>query len=182
MKIAIVGGIGSGKSEVLSVAKDLGFDTLSADEINAELLCDRIYIEKLREVFPTVVKDGKVDKAALSAIVFSDENERLKLNAIAHPEIAKRIRAVENAVVELPLALESGVIDLFDEIFLVRCSIENRLERLEKRGVDRARAEKIISVQVPVSELEKVATAVIDNDGNIYELKDKARLLLEKNK
>ncbi len=182
MKIAIVGGIGSGKSEVLAVAKTLGYATLSADEVNAELLRDRDYVERLRELFPTAVKNGVVDKSVLSAIVFSDENERLKLNALAHPEIAKRIRAVGDAVVELPLAFESGVIDLFDEIILVKCSLETRLNRLEKRGVDRDRAKKIIAVQAPDSALEKVATAVIDNDGTVAELREKATYMLEKNK
>lgn len=182
MKIAIVGGIGSGKSEVLAVAKALGYATLSADEVNAELLRDGDYVERLRKLFPTAVKNGVVDKSVLSAIVFSDENERLKLNALAHPEIAKRIKAVGDAVVELPLALESGVIGLFDEIILVRCSLETRLNRLEKRGVDRERAKKIIAVQVPDSALEKVATAVIDNDGTVAELREKATRMLEKNK
>lgn len=182
MKIAIVGGIGSGKSEVLAVAKSLGFSTLSADEVNAELLSSPDYVQKLKEAFPTVVKDGKVDKSALSALVFSDDSARLELNAIAHPEIAKRIRACGDAVVELPLALESGVIDLFDEIILVRCSLSTRLYRLEKRGVDRDRARKIIAVQVPISELEKVATAVIDNDSTILELEENARRMLENKK
>ncbi len=180
MKIAIIGGIGSGKSAVLSVAKALGYTTLSADDINRELLSDPEYVEKIEKRFPSVVKNGVVDKSALSVIVFSDENARLDLNAIAHPEIGKRILSAGDAVVELPLALESGVIDIFDEIILVRCSLDKRLERLEKRGVEKERALKIIEAQVPVSELEKVATKIIDNDGTMEELVEKASLALKK--
>ena len=65
MKVAVTGGIGAGKSEFMRAVKELGIRTYSADEINAELLRDKRYIEKLSEAFPLAVKDGKVDKAAL---------------------------------------------------------------------------------------------------------------------
>ena len=52
MKVAVTGGIGAGKSEFMRAVKELGIRTYSADEINAELLCDKGYIEKLSETFP----------------------------------------------------------------------------------------------------------------------------------
>ena len=57
MKIAIIGGIGSGKSAVLSIIKEMGYETLSADEINAEMLKDPEYQAKLEGLFPGVVKN-----------------------------------------------------------------------------------------------------------------------------
>ena len=60
MKVAVTGGIGAGKSEFMRAVKELGIRTYSADEINAELLRDKRYIEKLSAAFPLAVKDGKV--------------------------------------------------------------------------------------------------------------------------
>ena len=73
MKVAVTGGIGAGKSEFMRAVKELGIRTYSADEINAELLRDKRYIEKLSAAFPLAVKDGKVDKVALREEVFSDD-------------------------------------------------------------------------------------------------------------
>ena len=74
MKIAVVGGIGSGKSEVMKAVQGMNVATcVSADEINAELLKQKAYVEKLKELFPSVVKGGVVDKKALAKIVFNDE-------------------------------------------------------------------------------------------------------------
>lgn len=59
MKVAVTGGIGAGKSEFMRAVKELGIRTYSADEINAELLRDKRYIEKLSAAFPLAVKTGK---------------------------------------------------------------------------------------------------------------------------
>ncbi|MEG2541428.1 MAG: dephospho-CoA kinase, partial [Clostridia bacterium] len=93
MRIAVIGGVGSGKSEVLNVARAMDIVCLSADEINAEMLTDSSYIKKIAEAFPNAVKDGKVDKGELATEIFSSHAKRQKLNSIAHPEIMKRIKA-----------------------------------------------------------------------------------------
>ena len=72
MNIAIIGGVGSGKTEVLKVAREMGITALSADEINAELLRNPQYVEKVASIFPDCVVCGVVDKARLAAAVFSD--------------------------------------------------------------------------------------------------------------
>lgn len=72
MRIAVIGGIGSGKSEAIKAAAELGIHTLSADEINSKLLCDADYIREIAAGFPQAVKDGAVDRRLLADIVFSD--------------------------------------------------------------------------------------------------------------
>ena len=120
MKVAVTGGIGAGKSEFMRAVKELGIRTYSADEINAKLLRDKRYIEKLSAAFPLAVKDGKVDKAALREEVFSDEKKRKTLNALAHPEIRRKIEEITgDAVIEVPLLFESGMTDLFDKVIVV---------------------------------------------------------------
>ncbi len=182
MKIAIIGGIGSGKSQVLSVAKKMGVATLSADEINAQLLTCKDYISKIEKAFLGVVEDGVVNKQKLSKIVFSSESERQKLNAIAHPQIVKHIRECKKAplVVELPLILECGLQDYFDEIVHVDTPLELRLSRLkEGRGIDEDRAKAIIATQPSESELERVATYTLKNDKSLAKLQADAKELLE---
>ena len=66
MKIAVTGGIASGKSEVMQLLRDMGKTTVDADKINAKLLGSKPYIDKIRTLFPQTVTAGKVNKKALS--------------------------------------------------------------------------------------------------------------------
>lgn len=180
MNVAIIGGIGSGKSEVLKVAREMGLTCLSADEINVELLRNPVYVAKLAARFPDCVVCGVVDKARLSALVFSDKKSRLALNALAHPEISAKIAScdADPLVVELPLVLESGMKDMFDEIILVTAPRRERLRRLKERGLAPARAKAIMRAQLPVFMLRRIATRTIDNTGSVEDLHNAARNLL----
>ena len=176
MRIAVIGGIGSGKSEVMKIAKERGFFCLSADEINAELLKTPSYIQKIAALFPSVVSNGVVDKGALAKIVFSDRGERKKLNALAHPEIMRVISECKESplVVELPLFIEGGD-EAFDEIVYVRAPLFKRISRLKKgRGMSVKQAISRIRSQVPSAVLRAKATIVIDNSRSLSALKERA--------
>lgn len=172
MKIAIIGGIGSGKSEVLKVAKQKGAFCASADEINALLLRTPEYVEKLAKAFPDVVCDGIVDKQKLASAVFSDKSKRELLDSIAHPEIMRRIYDCDKDpyVVEIPLILKSGAIDYFDEIVLVSTPLLTRLKRLKGRGMSIRQALSRMRTQPSERKLKKIATVTIDNSGSKEEL------------
>lgn len=181
MRIAIIGGIGSGKSEVLKIAKERGFFCLSADEINAELLKTPSYIQKIATAFPSAVRDGVVDKKTLASIVFSDERERKKLNLIAHPEIMRAIAEhTENPLaIELPLFIEGGD-EAFDEIVYVRTPLLTRIARLKKgRGMSVKQAVERIRAQVPSSILRAKSTQIIDNKGSLDKLKRNANKIFD---
>ena len=81
MRIAIIGGIGSGKSTVLQILKNKGYDVLSCDEVNSKLICDKEYLKRLNETFVGAVVNGKLDKKVLSSIVFNSKSELDKLNS-----------------------------------------------------------------------------------------------------
>ena len=181
MRIAIIGGIGSGKSEALSVAKDMGFCALSADEVNARLLDDPAYIARLASHFPSAVKDGRVDRAALAEIVFSDKSQLDLLNSIAHPLILQTIRDIDAPVlvVEMPVIIESGARDMFDEALLVRAPLLRRLKFLRRRGMSLRGAVRRIKSQVPVAELEKIATHIVDNSSSVERLRAQVAAWLE---
>lgn len=176
MRIAVIGGIGSGKSEVMKIAKERGFFCLSADEINAELLKTPSYIQKIATLFPSVVSNGVVDKGALAKIVFSDRGERKKLNALAHPEIMRVISECKESplAVELPLFIEGGD-EAFDEIVYVRAPLFKRISRLKKgRGMSVKQAVSRIRSQVPSAVLRAKATIVIDNSRSLSALQARA--------
>ena len=176
MRIAVIGGIGSGKSEVMKIAKERGFFCLSADEINAELLKTPSYIQKIATLFPSVVSNGVVDKGALAKIVFSDRGERKKLNALAHPEIMRVISECKESplVVELPLFIEGGD-EAFDEIVYIRAPLFKRISRLKKgRGMSVKQAVSRIRAQVPSDVLRAKATIVIDNSRSLSALQARA--------
>lgn len=176
MRIAVIGGIGSGKSEVMKIAKEKGFFCLSADEINAELLKTPSYIQKLATLFPSVVSNGVVDKGALAKIVFSDQNERKKLNALAHPEIMRVISECKESplAVELPLFIEGGD-EAFDEIVYVRAPLFKRIARLKKgRGMSVKQAVSRIRSQVPSAVLRAKATMIVDNSRSLSALQARA--------
>lgn len=176
MRIAVIGGIGSGKSEVMKIAKERGFFCLSADEINAELLKTPSYIQKIATLFPSVVANGVVDKGALAKIVFSDQNERKKLNALAHPEIMRVISECKESslAVELPLFIEGGD-EAFDEIVYVRAPLFKRIARLKKgRGMSVKQAVSRIRSQVPSAVLRAKATMIVDNSHSLPALQARA--------
>ena len=91
-KIAVTGGIGSGKSTVCRILQEQGYPVFSCDEINRALWQEKDYLDGLRTRFPSCFTDGKPDKKALSALVFSDRKALERLNAYAHPRIYARLK------------------------------------------------------------------------------------------
>lgn len=182
MKVAVTGGIGAGKSEFMRAVKELGIRTYSADEINAELLRDKRYIEKLSETFPLAVKDGKVDKSVLREEVFSDEKKRKTLNALAHPEIRRQIEEITgDAVIEVPLLFESGMTDLFDRVIVVTAGEDVRINRIvSTRNISKDLAKNIIKNQATDDERIKLADYVAINDGTRKDLYEQAKNIIKR--
>lgn len=182
MKVAVTGGIGAGKSEFMRAVKELGIRTYSADEINTELLRDKRYIEKLSEAFPLAVKDGKVDKSVLREEVFSDEKKRKTLNALAHPEIRRKIEEITgDAVIEVPLLFESGMTDLFDRVIVVTAGEDARINRIvSTRNISKDLAKNIIKNQTTDDERLKRADYVAINDGTRKDLYEQAKNIIKR--
>ncbi|MBQ7322977.1 MAG: dephospho-CoA kinase [Clostridia bacterium] len=138
-KIAVTGGIGSGKSTVMNYLQTKGFPVFSCDEIYKEIIQSPAYIEEIKKCFPTAITEGKVDRKALSALVFNDERARERLNQIAHPLIMKELIARMNqsesplVFVEVPLLFEANLENVFDEILVIMRPKENRKEAVALR-------------------------------------------------
>ena len=180
--IAVTGGIGSGKSEVMRILGRHTKNLLSADAVNSELLDDPVYIGKLSALFPEAVKDGSLDKKILSDTVFSSGEKRKLLNGLAHSLImdillnrAKEMRG--DVFLEIPLLAESGTAGLLDFIWLVKSADSFRVSRLKmQRGMTEDNILRIIGAQAGFLS-DGANVRIIENDGNAKELEERVLAL-----
>lgn len=138
LKIAITGGIGSGKSAVAEIIKNQGFSVFSCDEIYKELLRDKQFLNLISLNFDGVLSaDGELDRQKLSDIVFNDKTALGVLNNITQPSIMKELlRQCESkniAFAEVPLLFENGFEKLFDGVIVVLRNEEDRISAICKR-------------------------------------------------
>ena len=131
-KVAITGGIGSGKSEVCKRLLQLGYPVYSCDKIYKDIYQTQEYQSVLEREFPQCIKDGKIDKSSLADFVFQNPDALEKLNSIAHPRIMNRLEEALACVdgiifVEVPLLFEGGYENLFDYVIIVERSKQLRI-------------------------------------------------------
>ncbi len=175
MRIAITGGIGSGKSEVGRILLEKGVQVLSADSINKELLSSPDYLSKLNTAFPDAFLDGMFNKKKLSEIVFGDQKALEVLNGIAHPQIMKilleRAKCEKLVFCEVPL-LKKEWANEFDRIWIVKSNNEERVKRICLRdGRSRQQALDIIAAQEEYGNISYGKTDIINNDGDLDNLR-----------
>ena len=175
--IGLTGGVGSGKSTVAGILRDLGADVVDADEASHAVYAPGTpgFDAVVREFGPEYVRGGQVDRERLGRLVFEDGDARRRLNAIVHPLVrdwmAERTReaaerGAEVVIQDVPLLYENGLEDLFSSVLLVYVPEDVQLERLvEGRGLDKYRARAMIAAQMPIDEKRRRAHHVIDNSG-----------------
>lgn len=192
-KIAITGGIGSGKSTVSNILRDKGYPVYSCDEIYKELINSKTYIKEIEKVFPVVVKQGEIDKKSLAEIIFTNEQERIRLNKIAHPLIMQtlfeRMNKTEREIVfaEVPLLLEGNFENLFDQTIVVLRNLEDRLKAVcERDGVSLEKTTERINAQFDYDDiqsknrLQKIGAIFIENKGDFSALENNVDLALKR--
>lgn len=179
MRIALTGGIGSGKSAVARLLAERGAVVVDADAIARDIVePGEPALEEIRAEFGDGIigADGRLDRARLAAIVFEDAEALSRLNAITHPRIAARSAEILAAadpdsvlVYDMPLLVEQGPEALagWDAIVVVDADDSVRLSRLADRGVDPADARRRMATQASREERASVADYVIDNSGGL---------------
>ena len=173
----LTGGVGSGKSTVAAVLRELGAEVVDADEASHAVYEPGTpgFDAVVREFGDEFVRDGRIDRKRLGELVFKDSDARQRLNAIVHPLVrdwmaARTAEAVErgaNVVVQdVPLLFENGLERLFPTVVLVWVPEEAQVERLVNgRGFTRERAREVIAAQMPIDEKRARAQHVVDNSG-----------------
>lgn len=180
-KIAITGGIGSGKSTVSEIIRKMGYVVVSADKVYSELLLNEDFVKEICELMniSPIEKDGRItiDRKALSALVFSDKTQLSRLNDFTHPrimdEIFRRSEGVEPLFfAEVPLLFERGYETEFDNVFVVRRQLDLRLSGTAKRdGKTEAEIRKVIDNQFNYEGNKSgYKSIIIENNGTIQEL------------
>jgi dephospho-CoA kinase len=176
--IGLTGGAGSGKSTVAAMLRELGAEVVDADEATHAVYEPGSpgFDAVVREFGAEYVRDGKIDRSRVGALVFADEDARHRLNAIVHPLVrewmaARTAEAVLNGtevvVQDVPLLFENGLSRLYSTVLLVYVPEPAQLERLVKgRGLSEDRARAMIAAQMPIEEKRALASHVIDNSGS----------------
>lgn len=184
--MALTGGIASGKSTVARRLGELGAVVVDADRIAREVVEPGTpALARIAEEFgPSVIaSDGSLDRAALGAVIFGDDAARRTLNAITHPAVGERSRALFAAareadpaavvVYDVPLLVDEngrGRTAEFDRVIVVTADEEARVRRLvELRGMDEADARRRVASQAPEAARLAIAHHVIDANGTLDE-------------
>jgi dephospho-CoA kinase len=198
--IGLSGGIGSGKSTVSRALAALGAVVIDADAIVHELQsAGAPMLAEIAAAFGPGVLDaqGRLDRAALGAIVFRDAEARRRLGAIVHPpvgaEIARRLARARSegarvVVLDIPLLFEgrkagtgSGAALQFDATVLVWAPEDAQIDRqIARDGCSREEALRRVRAQLPLHEKRAMADFVIDNSGTPEETERQVRALWEK--
>lgn len=190
MKIAVTGGIGSGKSLFCSFLAEAGYPVLSADEISKSLLQQN---PRLREQIISAFGEksylnGNLNRAYLAAEVFSNPENVKKINAIVHPVVISESANLMNEMTgqhalvfyESALIFEAAMTSLFDKIVVVQAGEQMRVQRIIARdNTTESRVLERLSKQLPDSEKANKADFVILNQGSVQDLRNKAEVLVE---
>ena len=190
--IGITGGIGSGKSKVLSILEKHGVTIINADIIAREIVKkgEKAYFEIVNHFGDRVLNsDREINRKKLGQIVFSEEKELITLNNITHAIIGQKIKkklkgfsekSVELVAIEAAIPIKEGFLDIVDEVWVVTLDLESKLDRIMKRdSISREEALKRIAFQSKEYYYLQLSNKIINNSGNLASLVKQVLTLLK---
>lgn len=187
--IGVTGSIGTGKSTFCRFLAEGGGEHLDADAIAKELMKPgHKGYDSVIDAFGTFITDekGRIQPDVLAEQVFTDREKLDTLEGILHPLVIERIQGrIAEArhnfyVIDAPLLFEAGVDRLCDWVVVVTAPEEDVAERLEVRGMSPEQIERRRSRQLPEEEKIERADEVVQNDGDLDDLKEKASQLRDR--
>jgi dephospho-CoA kinase len=182
LRVALTGGIATGKSHVLDQFRRRGVPCLDADELAHGVTSagtEATQAIAARFGADVLAADGAVDRKKMGSIVFADAAARHDLEAIVHPAvyraIAAGLRAFELvggaplALVDVPLLYETGHAPDFDRVIATVCPPDVQIKRLIDRGMSEREAQQRLAAQMPADEKAARADFMIRTDGSFEE-------------
>jgi len=180
LRVALTGGIGSGKTAVSDYLETLGVMVLDADRFAHQVTAkgEDAVTEIANLLGPAVIDaDGHLDRAAVREQVFTDPEKRAALESIVHPRVRRKMNEAASqatgpyVIFSIPLLIEPDQADNFDRIVVVEAARERRAERvLERSGLDRQAFLSIDDAQASDVDRRNAATDLLNNDGNLESL------------
>jgi dephospho-CoA kinase len=182
MRVGLTGGVASGKSTVSTMLAELGAIVIDSDALAREVVLPGTPgLAAVVDAFGSEIlsEDGTLNRPALGAIVFTDEEKRRVLEGILHPLIGARSAALAESagpddlvIHDIPLLAEAGIADTFDAVIVVDAPVDLQVERmLRDRGWTQEDAESRIAAQASREDRLAVATYVIENTGSLEDLR-----------
>ncbi len=188
LNVALTGNIAAGKSTVVGLFRRWGATIVDADELAREAQApgSEVLAAIVRRFGADVLAtNGSLDRAALRSKVMGDDDALASLNAIVHPAVKRRRDALHQAarqrgdvllVNDIPLLFEVLDPSQFDVVVLVDAGVALRRTRLRAmRGLSNEDADRMIAAQMPAERKREQSHYVIENDGTVAELEDRAR-------
>ena len=194
-RVALTGGIATGKTYCLDRFRELGAETIDADVLaRAAVVPGSPILAAIVDRFgPGILRpDGQIDRPALGRLVFSDASARRDLEALVHPAVYdgvkrwfERLEAARArpglAIADIPLLYETGHEGDFDTVIVVACSPDQQLARLiERSGLPEEEARQRIASQLPIDGKARRADSVIDTSGTFEETDRQIRQVWER--
>ncbi len=187
--VGLTGGIGTGKSAVSRMFRDLGCLIIDADLLAREVVepGEPAYVQVVAEFGKGILdEERRIDRKKLGALVFGDESRRKRLEELTHPEIRKRQAGILAeltaegfegiAIFDAPLLVETGGAKNMGRLVVVYADEATQVRRLVLRAdITEAEARQRIRSQMPLSEKVKQAHYVVDNSGTREETERRVR-------
>jgi len=181
MIVGLTGGIGSGKSTAVKIFKELGIDSIDADDVAKNIIdsnknARKLFIEEFGDKY--ILKNHKINRDLLREDIFNDKSKIKKLESIIHPivreEIFEFIQKSESiyTIIDVPLIFETKSEDFYNKIVVVDCDTNTQILRASQRDNQTEESIlKIIGNQASREERFSIADYVINNDSSYGNLK-----------
>lgn len=191
-RIALTGGIATGKSYVANKIREAGVPIVDADVLSRDVVAPGTPgLAAVRKRFgpDAVRRDGTMDRVRIAQIIFKDKRARLDLEAIIHPAVQKAIddffaqlpKRTPFAVADIPLLYETGREGQFQSVVVVACPRDLQLQRLmERNKLSKEDAERRLNAQLPIDQKVKKANHVIRTEGSFDETDQQVAELIKK--
>ena len=189
--IGLTGGIGTGKSEVLSILRDLGASTVEADLLAHELYSPgKPAWQDIIDTFGSgiLTAEQQINRKKLGEIVFADRNKLSKLNQIVHPRIfdhlkelieEQKMAGTRLLVIEAAVLIEAEWTEMVDSVWVVQASKGIIIKRLkEKTTLTEEQITQRINAQISDRQRQEKANEILTNNGDKSDLRDQVRKLI----
>ena len=187
LRVALTGGIATGKSFCTARFAALGVPVVDADLLARDAVAagsPGLAAIAARFGPGVILGDGRLDRAALAAIVFADRTARADLEAIVHPEVYRRINdwfaaqpgGTRFAIADIPLLYETGQEHEYDRVIVCACAPAEQFRRLVSRdGLSPEAARARLTAQWPIDEKVSRADYVIRTDGTFQDTSEQVQ-------